>query len=190
MKKGPLRLMVVSYPRRLSEVFERSVMYLARHVGPTFRVERCQEPKEVPWLVRQWRKRGHDVTRLEFLGHGKAGAFSLGDGMFIDDAGKGLDAFAELGEELAEDARVNLLGCRVAAHGEAKWLTPFERALGGRRTLWGAASWVSHVAFMHGPITAEAEATLIRAGHSLQSPEQRYPRRFGRHTAGRGTHGH
>lgn len=190
MKKGPLRLMVVSYPRRLDVVFERSVLSLARHVGPAFRVERCQQPNEVPWLVRQWRKRGHDVTRLEFLAHGKAGAFSMGDGMLLDDTGTGLDTFEELGEELAEDARVNLLGCRVAAQGEAKWLAPFERALGAKRTLWGAASWVSHVAFMHGPITAEAEATLVRAGRTLATPEKRHPRRSGRHTAGRGTHGH
>ncbi|PZR16720.1 MAG: hypothetical protein DI536_06075 [Archangium gephyra] len=190
MKKGPLRLMVISYPRRLDTVFERSVLSLAKHVGPGFRVERCQEPKDVPWLVRQWRRRGHDVTRLEFLGHGKAGAFSLGDQMFIDATGTGLETFGALGDELAEDARVNLLGCRVARGGQAAWLTPFERALGARRTLWGASSWVSHVAFMHGPISAEVEATLVRAGRSVETPEKRHPRPSGRHTAGRGTHGH
>ncbi|MGV3625638.1 MAG: DUF4347 domain-containing protein [Archangium sp.] len=188
--KGPLRLMVISYPRTLGAVFERSVLHLAGHVGPSFRVERCQQPSKVPYLVRQWRQRGHRIERLEFLGHGKPGVFQLGDAVFLDEAGQGLELMQALGEELAEGARVNLLGCRLAHRGDAAWLSPFERALGGRRTLWGAASWVSHVAFLRGPISAEAEARLIRAGQAVESPGNWNPRRARRHLAGRGTHGH
>lgn len=178
--------MVVSYPRVLDIVFERSLLLLARHVGPTFRVERCQHPSKVPWLVKQWSKRGHDITRLEFLGHGKPGAFQLGDGMLFDAGGTGLDTIEAVGASLTRDARVNLLGCRVAWRAQSEWLVPFEAALGAKRTLWGAASWVSHAAFRHGPISAEIEAGLVRAG---PTPEKRNPRRSRSHTAGRGKNG-
>ncbi len=180
----PLRLMLVSYPRSISIVFERSVLNLARHVGPTFRLERCQHADEAPFLVRQWRRRGHDVKLLELLGHGKPGAFSLGDGLTFTADGTGLELAKAIGAELHVEARVHLLGCRVAAPGTSSWLVPFERALGEKRTLWGAPSWVSQVAFSKGPLDDAQQQALVRAAHL--TPGKRNPRRPGVHLAGRG----
>lgn len=182
--KKPLRLMLVSYPRRLSAVFERSVLNLARHVGPTFRIERCQRADDAPFLVRAWRRRGHDVTMLELLGHGKPGAFALGDALTFTNEGVGLELATALGAELHVAARVHLLGCRVAAKGDSRWLVPFEKALGEKRTLWGAPSWVSHVAFSKGPLDDVQQQELVRASHV--TPGVRNPRRPGVHLAGRG----
>lgn len=177
---GPLRLLLISYPQRLDLVFERSVLAIARFASTGFRIERCQQPREAVQLARRWQRRGHAITRLELMGHGSPGAFQLGDAMCFDARGEGLELAAQLGEHLAPAARVNLLGCRVTAHGDSRWLVPFERALGKQRTLWGSPVWLSDRAFRDGPLDAKQEAKLVRASTTTPVlPGQRNLRRPG-----------
>ncbi len=171
---GELKLMVVSYPRELDRFFEQSVTMLASFAGEQLQVIRCQRPNDVPYLAKLWRGRGFAITRLCLVGHGKPGAFALGDEVMFGPRRRGLGIARALGEHLDPRARVQLLGCRVAA-GDAQWLAPFERALGGRRTLWACDWWLTTTDFAGG-LSSAFERRLTRA-RSLPRSVRRYPRR-------------
>ncbi len=158
-----LRLMLVSYPPRLEPMFEHVVASVARFTGPTFAVERCQTGDDALRWVRTWRHRAGRINRLELFGHGRPGAFSLGDEVLFSDDGTGLDTAEALGDALDARAAVALLGCNTAARGDGRWLWPFERALGARRTLWGCPGWISTVDFRQGPLSSAQRRRLVRA---------------------------
>ncbi len=170
MNKGGLRLMLISYPRRRDPAFESAVLRLGRFIGPGFRIERCQTAFDAVQAVTTWRDRGRPITCLEFVGHGRHGAFSLGDEYLFTADGAGLDVARELGKRLAPRARVHLLGCRTARDGDGRWLEPFEKALGACRTLWGTRTWLTSMIFAEGPLSPAQRRALVRAG-GASTPE-------------------
>lgn len=167
----PLALAVVSYPSVLDGVFEDIALRLSRGVGPGFVVERCQDARELPYLVQRWKRRGFDVTRLDLHGHGAGGEFSLGDALLFASDGTGYGLARQLGPQLAPGARLRLVGCRTGTlallprrgasrHSGPRLLADLERVLRRGRTAWGATAFVRPDAL--GPRGLPDDTPLLR----------------------------
>lgn len=170
-RRRALALAVVSYPSKLDSLFEDIALRLSRGVGADFAVERCQDPLELPFLVRRWKRRGYAVTRLDLHGHGAGGEFSLGDVVLFASDGTGYGLARQLGPQLAPGARLRLVGCRTATvallprrgvqrHSGPRLLADLERVLRRGRTAWGATGFVRPDAL--GPRGLPDDSPLLR----------------------------
>ncbi|MEW5743535.1 MAG: hypothetical protein AB1938_31780 [Myxococcota bacterium] len=155
----------------MEALLEETALTLARHAGPDFVVERCQDPDDVLYLARLWKGRGYAIVRLDLHGHGAGGEFKLGDGLLFASDGTGYELARELGPTLAPKADVRLLGCRTATEGVfakadgkkrsgAKLLRDLTRLLGGGRRVWGTTGYL-------GPRDLEASGLSRRASRRL-----------------------
>lgn len=173
----PLALAVVSYPSSLEPLFEAITLRLAKHEGPGFAVERCQDPDDVVYLARLWQRRGHAITRLDLYGHGAGGEFSMGDGLLFASDGTGFGRARELGPLLARGADVRLLGCRTATdavlpkrdatkRSGATLLHELDARLRGGRRTWGTTFYL-RAEHLDGADLSPAARTLLRRANDL-----------------------
>lgn len=173
-RQRPLTLALVSYPSVLEPVFEETALKLARHVGPGFVVDRCQEADDVLYLARLWKNRGYALTRLDLHGHGAGGEFKLGDELLFASDGTGYALARALAESLAPKAALRLLGCRTATEGVwpkpdgakrsgGKLLRDLQRLLGEGRRVWGTAGYLGPRDLLGTGLTHRARR-LLRTG--------------------------
>ncbi len=169
-----LWLTVVSYPGTLERFFEEVTARMLAAPHERHRVERCQEPADLVWLARKWKRRGYRVTRLDLVGHGDGGRFKLGDELLFAAEGTGLGLARRLGPLLAPGAAVRLLGCRTATvereprsgrvlRSGRLLLRALERELRRGRTAWGTVHALYPAHFGPGGLVAAAEKRLVTA---------------------------
>jgi hypothetical protein len=137
----------------MEPLFEALTLALTRSAGPDFVVERCQDPDDVLFLARQWKRRGYDIVRLDLHGHGAGGEFQLGDELLFSSDGTGYGRARRLGPQLARGAEVRLLGCRTGSEplmakadgtrrSGARLLRDLEGLLRGARRVWGTTDFI------------------------------------------------
>ncbi|MFZ5445942.1 MAG: DUF4347 domain-containing protein [Myxococcota bacterium] len=131
VKRKPVHLIVVSYPSALDATLEDIALRLASGAGPKRAVARAQTPADLVFQVRRWHRRNRDVSRLDLIGHGAPGQFSLGDEVIFSEDGLGDEVAHALRPFLHPRARVRLLGCSLAPEpAQRRWVARLGQALG------------------------------------------------------------
>lgn len=175
-----ITLCVVSYPARRESLFEEVVELLLRQATPDFVLERCQRPADVAFFAQRWVGRGRQIDRLDLIGHGGGGRFSLGDELLFASDGTGYEIAHALKGLLSARAELRLLGCRTATragvlsasgvrHDGARLLCELQQILGGGRRVLGTADYVS-ASQLAGRRRAELERALVCAPNAAALP--------------------
>ncbi len=147
----PMTLAIVSYPSVMESLLEELAKHLARAEGPDFAVERCQDPADVVFYARLWKRRGRSIVRLDLHGHGDEGRFTLGDGLLFASDGTGYRLAKDLAGKLARTGQLRLLGCNVANERHPRDPRPFsgkkllrdlQRLVGARRVVLGSRDFL------------------------------------------------
>ncbi|MCI0570316.1 MAG: DUF4347 domain-containing protein [Myxococcaceae bacterium] len=133
-----MHLVVISYPSRLDVRFEETAFAVHAHRGQPGRVfRRCQHPNQLRELAGDFPER---VRLLDLVGHGAPGKLTLGDADAVTPDPSSWHLLEALGEHLAPDADVRLLGCDTGTLQQGyDVLRGLSRALEGR-TVWGATA--------------------------------------------------
>ena len=162
-------LTIISYPSKLERIFEEATLHFAKLASPDFAVERCQDHDELVWLARLWKRRDQRITRLDLFGHGGGGRFALGDDVLFASDGTGYRVAKQLGPQLAPDAHLRLLGCRVARNDVVRkldgrrLLRDLAVELGRERVVWGTTAFLGERHLGPTGFTG-LERMLVRAG--------------------------
>jgi hypothetical protein len=115
-QSAEVSILVISYPQKLSEVFDRIVFRLCRgDCAPRRAFGFCDDSGALEEVVRRL-SHGMMVDRLDILGHGAPGVVMLGD-KELDPAA--VNALAQKGL-LNRNARIRLLGCQSGLGAEGK----------------------------------------------------------------------
>jgi Domain of unknown function (DUF4347) len=163
-----VHLVVISYPSRLDVRFEEAAFAVhARRGQPGRAFRRCQHPLQLRELVGDFPEK---VRLLDLMGHGAPGKLMLGDVDAVTPDPSSWGLLAALGEHLAPDAEVRLLGCDTGALQQGyDVLRGLSQALGGR-TVWGAtAILVSGDWCAEGLLPATAAEYLV-SSRTLSAP--------------------
>ncbi len=164
-----MTLAIISYPAVMDSHLEAAALHFAKLVGPSFALERCQEPDDLVFLVKRWRERGRRIVRLDLHGHGDGGRFTLGDAMLFASDGTGYDVAKALGRQLAPAAELRLLGCNVANEHHPKdprrfsgkkLLRDLQRLLGRQRRVLGTTDFFGSHHWGPGGLNEQGEALL------------------------------
>jgi hypothetical protein len=101
-------LTVISYQRQMN-LFLEKVALTVRPQGE-HRIIRCQDPLDLPGLVRQ--AGGQETLLLDLVGHGgEEENFKMGDAILLENGKQPPSMFTDLGGILPRAAEVRLLGC-------------------------------------------------------------------------------